>query len=282
VIAQVILNGFVSGATIALMAIGFTLIFGILRIVNFSHGVLYMLGAVIVFYVVVLGGIPYVLASIVAIVTIGLAGWLTDRFIVRRLHGNLMGGAIATLALMLGLENIMWLIWGPLARGVPSIVTGKVEIFGAIMSAERLVICGVSFVVILGLAYFIKRSRMGKSMRAVQQDSEAALTVGINVNRVCAVTFAMAAGLAALVGALVAPVYSVHPAMGTHALFFAFIVVILGGLGSVMGAFIASFIIGFQQSVTISFGYPEFAMAISFGLAMVILFFLPRGLMGHD
>jgi len=153
---------------------------------------------------------------------------------------------------------------------------------GVSISMERLLILAVSIVVMIILFWFIKYTKVGKAMRAVQQDSEAALTMGINVKFICGLTFGIATALAALAGALVGPLFSVSPSMGTQPLIFAMAVVIVGGLGSVMGAFIASILIGFQQSFTEAYWGPQFALAVSFGMALLILLFRPKGLMGHD
>jgi len=279
---QLIINGFVLGAEIALMAIGFTLIFGILRIVNFWHGEAYMLGAVLVFFLAMNAGIGYPWALLIALAAVGALGWSSDKLIFRRFHGNLVSGAVAAIAISLGLQNIMWYVFGPRPRSIPSVIGGTTEIFGATVSNERLLIVGVSISVILALAWFISSTRLGKAMRAVQQDSEAALTMGISVSRICALTFGMATALAALAGGLVAPVYSISPAMGLGPLMLAFIVVVMGGLGSIMGAFIASFVVGFLQSFTVAYWGAEFSLAVSFGLAMLILMVRPRGLLGHD
>lgn len=279
---QLIINGFVLGAEIALMAIGFTLIFGILRIVNFWHGEAFMLGAVFVFFLAMNAGIGYPWALLIAVAAVGALGWGSDKLVFRRFHGNLVGGAVAAIAISLGLQNIMWYVFGPRPRSIPSVIGGTTEIFGATISNERLLIVGVSFSVILALAWFISSTKLGKAMRAVQQDSEAALTLGISVSRICALTFGMATALAALAGALVAPVYSINPAMGLGPLMLAFIVVVMGGLGSIMGAFIASFAVGFLQSFTVAYWGAEFSLAVSFGLAMLILMVRPRGLLGHD
>lgn len=281
-LAQVILNGLVMGATIALMSTGLTLIFGILRIVNFWHGEAYMLGAVVVFYCVAQAKTGYILASVIAIAAVGMLGWTSDKIIFRRFHGNLMGGVIAAIALSIGFQNITWLVFGPRPKSVPSVVTGQLHIFGASLAKERLLVIIVSFVAISGLAWFIKYTKLGKAMRSVQQDSEAAITLGISARNICAVTFGIATALAALAGVVISPLYSINPAMGFAPLMFAFIVIIVGGMGSVTGAFLASYIIGLQQSFTSTFWGPHLAMAASFGLAMLILFLLPRGLMGHD
>jgi branched-chain amino acid transport system permease protein len=279
---QLILNSFELGAEIALLAIGFTLIFGILRIVNFWHGEAFMLGAVIVFYIVVSLGLSYIWGLLIAVLAVGLLGWGSDKLIFRRFHGNLVGGAVAGIAISLGLQNIMWYVFGPRPRSIPQVISGTTHIFGATISNERLLIIGVSFGVIILLAWVIGYTKLGKAMRAVQEDSEAAATMGISVNQICALTFGIATALAALAGGLVAPLFSINPAMGVEPLLFAFIVVVLGGLGSITGAFIASFIIGFQQSFTTAYWSGQFALAVSFGLAMLLLIFRPRGLLGHD
>lgn len=279
--AQLIINGLVLSLTIALMSAGMTLIFGILRVVNFAHGEFYMFGAVIAFFAMNRAGMGYVEASIMAIATVGLLGWVANRLVFRRFHGKLIEGCIAAIALSIGFQQVGWIIFGPHQQILTSPLTGSVEIFGAIVTMDRLLIIGVALVVIIGLAWFINSTKMGKAMRAVQQDSEAALTLGISVNRVAGLTFGIATALAALAGTLVGTVYTVYPTMGMLPLTFAFIVIIVGGMGSVMGAFIAAFIIGFQHSLTSTFWGPQFALGLSLGLAILMLIFRPRGLMGH-
>ena len=281
-IPQILLNGLVMGMMIALMAIGLSLIYGIMRVVNFAHGEFYMFGAVIVFFLIMQIGVSFILASVIALGTMGLLGWILDKLVFRRFRGAVVEGSIAAIALSVGFQSIAWVIFGPIPKGIPSIITGRVEIFGAVMTAERLLVAGVSLVVIVVLAWIIGYTKLGKSMRAVQQDSEAALTQGISVTNICAITFAIATTLAALAGVLVAPIYSVNPVMGFVPLTFALIVVILGGMGSVLGAFIASLIIGFQQSLTGTLLSTELAMGIAFGLAMLILIIRPKGLMGYE
>lgn len=279
---QLLVSGFVLGAVIALMAIGMTLIFSVLRIVNYAHGEMYMFGAAIVYLLLVRYQVTnYVLACLVAVLAVGLLGWVLDKIIFRRFHGNLMGGVIAAIGLLMIFQNMMWPILGPLPLSVPTVVEGVTQIFGASVSLERLVVVGISVVVILTLTWFVKYTKMGKAIRAVQQDAEAARTRGINVHHVAAVTFAIATGLAALAGALIAPLYLIEPPMGFMPLEFAFIVIILGGMGSIMGSFIAAFIIGLQYILTSAFWGLEWAMAMSFALAMIILLVRPRGLMGQ-
>jgi len=278
---QLIINGLVLSSTIALMAIGMTLIFGMMRVVNFAHGEFYMFGAVIVFYLMTLGGLGYIEASIICVAAMFLMGLVLNRLVFRRFHGKLIEGYIAAIALSIGFQATTWVIFGPRQRVIPSLVTGQVEILGATVTLERLLVIGVALAATFGLAWLTGHTKLGKSMRAVQQDSESALTLGISVNRVAGVTFAMATALAALAGILVAPLFSITPVMGNMPLTFAFIVIIIGGMGSLTGALIAAFIIGFQHSLTSVFWGPQFAMGASFVVAILVLIFRPRGLMGN-
>ena len=281
-VGQLALNGFVQGALIALMALGMTLIFGILRMINFLHGIAYTVGAIVVFYVITRMGFSYWLALIIAVALVGLVAWGLDKAIFSRLRGNALGGLIATLGLLMVFESSLWLIFGPRPRSLPSQVMGVLKIAGLTVAWERLAVAGISLAAIGALFWLVKYTKLGKSMRAVEQDSEAALVQGINVEYVCGITFGMANGLAALAGGLIAPLFSITPPMGTTPLLLAFVVVILGGMGSIVGALIASFIIGFQQSFTSAFLGADIALAFSGVIALVTLVLRPRGLGGYD
>jgi branched-chain amino acid transport system permease protein len=272
--AQVIANSIVLGLTLALMAIGLTLIYGILLVVNFAHGEFYMLGGVVLYYIMSTASLGYWLSSIIAILAVGVLGWVLEVLVFRRFHGDLIGGCIAAIALLMGIQSITWEIFGPRTR--------TVDALGAVVSSERLLIAVVSLITILALAWFIKYARLGKAMRAVSQDSEAARVQGIPAMKISALAFGIATALAALAGVLVAPTTFVNPAMGSVPLTFAFIVVIIGGMGSVMGSFIASLIIGFQQNLTTLWWGSQYSIAVAFLLAIIVLVVSPKGLMGHD
>jgi len=281
VLFELVVYGIVLGSFIGLMAVGFNLIFGILRIVNFYHGEAYMLGAVLMYVLAVVMDFNYFGSIAIAVVAIGILGWLSYRLILYRFQGNLIGGCVATIALSMAIMNGMWVALGPFPRAIPSVVTGHVELLGATLVMERVIVIVISFVVILTLAWFIKYTKLGKAMRAVQQDSEAALSLGVNINLICGIAFGVATALAALAGVTLAPLFAVTAGMGTHPLMLTFVAVILGGLGSIVGALIAALIIGLQQSLTASFWGTEYALTISFAVAMVVLIFRPTGLMGH-
>jgi len=280
--AQVIANSIILGLTLALMAVGLTLIFGTLQIVNFAHGEFYMLGGVLVYYVADSAGLGYWVGAAVAVIAVGILGWALEVLVFRRFHGDLISGCIAAIALTIGIQSITWEIWGPRTRGVDSPLPGQYEIFGAVVSSERLLIAVVSLVTIFALTWFMKYHRLGRAMRAVSQDSEAARVQGIPSMKIAALAFGIATGLAALAGALVAPTTFVNPAMGSIPLTFAFIVVIIGGMGSIAGSLIASMIIGVQQNLTALWLGSQWSIGVAFALAIVVLVIWPRGLMGHD
>jgi branched-chain amino acid transport system permease protein len=280
--AQVIANSIVLGSTLALMAIGLTLIYGILLVVNFAHGEFYMLGGITLYYVMSASGAGYWLSAVVTIIAVGVLGWVLEMLVFRRFHGDLIGGCIAAIALSIGIQSISWEVFGPRTRTVEAPVSGSINIFGAVVSSERLLTVIVSMITILALAWFIKYAKLGKAMRAVSQDSEAARVQGIPAMRISALAFGIATALAALAGALVAPQTFVNPAMGSVPLMFAFIVVIIGGMGSVMGSFIAAMIIGLQQNLTALWWGSEFSIGVAFMLAIIVLIISPKGLMGHD
>lgn len=280
-IQDLLIHGLVYGLVIALMASGLSLIFGVVMIVNFWHGEAYMFGGVVVYFLTTMSGVNYWLALFLAVVTVGAMGWLSDRLIFVRFHGNLLGGLIASVALSIGMMNSAWYILGPIPKAVSSAVTGSSQILGTTISNERLLVVGISIAVISLLIWFIRSTKMGKAMRAVQQDSDAALTLGVSVNRICAMTFGIATGLAALSGGLVAPLYALSPASGQLPLLLAFLTVILGGLGSIMGALIAAIIIGFIYSLSAAFLGMQFSIGLCFAVATVVLIFRPRGLLGY-
>ena len=280
--AQVIANSIVLGLTLALMAIGLTLIYGILLVVNFAHGELYMLGGVALYFVMSATSLGYWLSSAVAIIAVGVLGVLLEVLVFRRFHGDLIGGCIAAIALSVGIQSVTWEVFGPRTRTVDAPVHGSYQIFGAIVSSERLLIAVVSLITILALAWFIKYAKLGKAMRAVSQDSEAARVQGIPAAKISALAFGIATALAALAGVLVSPTTFINPAMGSIPLTFAFIVVIIGGMGSVTGSLIASMIIGFQQNLTTLWWGSQYSIAVAFMLAIVVLVVSPKGLMGHE
>ena len=270
------------GSIYILMALGLTLMFGMMHIINFAHGAIYMLGAFVVYYVFYLGGFPYIVAFFGAMILLGLFGFVVERLIYRPIRGGIEPTLVALLALTTLLQAAGYPLFGPLDKDVPSVFEGSYQILGTPISAERLVVIPVAAVLVLALYLFINKTRMGTAMRAIEQDKEAAALQGVNVNMVNAVAFAVGFSLAAAAGALMAPIFKLDPMMGEQPLLKAFIIIILGGLGSIPGAILGGLMLGFIDSIVATAVGIELAFLLSFLFIIVLLIFKPNGLFGYE
>jgi len=270
------------GSIYILMALGLTLMFGMMHIINFAHGAMYMLGAFVVYYVFYLGGFPYIVAFFGAMILLGLFGFVVERLIYRPIRGGIEPTLVALLALTTLLQAAGYPLFGPLDKDVPSVFEGSYQILGTPISAERLVVIPVAAVLVLALYLFINKTRMGTAMRAIEQDKEAAALQGVNVNMVNAVAFAVGFSLAAAAGALMAPIFKLDPMMGEQPLLKAFIIIILGGLGSIPGAILGGLMLGFIDSIVATAVGVELAFLLSFLFIILLLIFKPNGLFGYE
>ncbi|MFC1995957.1 branched-chain amino acid ABC transporter permease, partial [Chloroflexota bacterium] len=232
-----------------LMALGLTLMFGILGIVNLAHGVLYMLGAFGVYYIYDILGLNFYLAMLATIVTLGLFGLFMERALYRPVGGKFAPVITITLGLLVLIEAGGLIAFGYQAKGVSSPVSGVTTILGFSINNYRLVVVLITVLLVGGLYYLINRTKTGRNMRAVEEDRIGAALQGVNPNRINAITFALGVALAAAAGALIAPIYSIRPTMGTLPLLKAFMVIILGGMGSIPGALLGAIVIGLADSL---------------------------------
>jgi branched-chain amino acid transport system permease protein len=283
-------QGLITGVFYALMAIGLSLIFGILRIVNFAHGEFYMVGAY-AFTLVALGlGVDPWLALASAPLLGALLGWITERLLIRPLYAGYSSWGVAkdeyaiivTFALSLLLINLVDKVIGPYPMRGPSLVEAQRLSLGPfMMSGHRLTAAIVGAVVILSVFLFIRFSFWGKQIQAVSQNRLGASLAGIDPSRVSMIVFAASGALAALAGALLAPLINASPDVGLYIAIKSYVIVVLGGMGSIGGALIASLLLGILESfaaVYISYDYRD-----TFGLAILILvlLFRPQGLLGQ-
>jgi len=281
-----ILNGLVIGSMYALMAVGFTLIYGILHVVNFAHGSLYMLGAYTAFLSITYLNLDPMIAVLVSFATIFMVGFIIEKSLIKplRIRGRdlILSSILVTIGLSIVIENVMLEIFGAYPKGYETLYPGKVIIAGAIISIERIIILIASLILVAFFSIFVKYSRLGKSMRAVAMNKEAAIVAGIDITRIYSLTFAISAGLAAAAGALLLPINFAHPFVGHDPLRIMFVVVVLGGLGSVTGALLAGYILGLTQSfVTIYFGSVVHDM-LAFLVLVIVLLLRPQGLLGWE
>jgi branched-chain amino acid transport system permease protein len=264
------------------MALGLTLMFGMMHIINFAHGAIYMLGAFVIYYFFFQWGLPYLFTFLLAMLLLGVFGFLVERYIYRTVQGGIEPTLVALLALTTFLQAAGYPVFGPLDKHVPTVFEGSWTLLGMAISAERLIIIPMALVLVVGLYLFINKTKVGGAMRAIEQDKEAAALQGVNVNVINALAFAVGFALAAASGALMAPIFKLDPMMGEQPLLKAFIIIILGGLGSIPGAILGGLILGFIDSILATAIGVEPAFLLSFVFIILLLFFRPHGLFGYE
>lgn len=277
---QHLLNGLVQGSTYALLGIGLTLIFGIMKVVNMAHGELYTLGAYVAYGFVSVLGLNY-FGSVLMAAVAGLAiGALIEWMLLRRRNLAAMDEVmLIMIGVMIVLQNAELLIWGGVAKAVPSPFSQEPVVFGAVsVSPIRLFVLGTALVLLVGFYMLIERSRLGLAMRATFQDKDAAKIVGVNVSRIYTLTFALGSCLAAVAGALLAPVFVVNPTMGDLASLKAFAIVILGGLGNLMGATLGGFALALIEEFGAGYISTAYRDAIGFLVILIVMIVRPQGL----
>lgn len=280
-LAQILVNGLTSGSFYVLMALGFTLIFGIMRLVNFAHGEFYMLGAFVVYHLYGRLGVNFFLALVAAAVTVAVLGAIVERVIFVPLRARELSMLMSALGLQIALQGVMAVVEGAEALSLPAPVSGVYRSAWLVFPYDRLLVVAVAVVVLALFYVFVTWSKVGQALRAVAQDGEAALMQGIPVNRIYTLAFAIGCALAAIAGAVIAPVFSLHVYMGQAAILKAFVVVILGGLGSVPGAVVGGLVLGVTESLFASLFGALMADMLGFLLIMVILLWRPFGLLGR-
>jgi branched-chain amino acid transport system permease protein len=275
------LNSLALGGVLFTLAAGFSLIFGLMRVANLSHGAYFMLGAY-VGLAVLDAGLLFGWAMLAAGLLVGAMGALIERLVLRRLAGNALSQVLATLGISFIIADGSLWIWGGDPRPVsgPAFLQGGTLFFGMTFPTYRLAVLGFSVVLAIGLWLALERTRLGMMIRASVDDMQMARAVGIPASRLFTMVFALGAALAGMGGVIAAPILSVYPGMDADMLPLALVVVILGGLGSLAGAFAGSFLIGFVYN----FGQvlvPNLAYIILFLPMVLILAVRPRGLFGR-
>jgi branched-chain amino acid transport system permease protein len=277
---QHLLNALMLGGTYALLGIGLTLIFGIMRVVNFTHGELYAFGAYMMYMLVMLTGVNFFAALALAIVLGVLLGGALEFTLLRRLRG---ADIDTTMLVMIGawiaLQNAEQLAWTGVAVNIGNPFPAAPLVIGPVSVAWNRVFVLIVALSLIGITYLvIQKTKLGKAMRATFQDRDTAALMGVQIGNIHTITFALGSALAAAAGALLGPVFVAYPSMGDLAAAKAFAIVILGGLGSIPGATLGGFILAFAEELGagyISSGYRD---AMSFLLIIVILMFKPTGM----
>lgn len=281
-IGQALTNGLIIGLLYLLMAIGFTLVFGVMRVVNFAHGEFYMLGAFVAYVCVTRFQLPFLAAVLATFALTLVAGWLIEVVVLKGFRGNELNGMISTIGLGMILQNGALLLFGPDPQSMPPVAEGVVSLGPIMLPMSRLYVVAFSIAVLALLYLFLMHSKGGRALRAVVQDTEIASAQGIRSHLMYPLGFGIGVALAAVAGALMAPVFSVSPSIGSTPLLKAFIVVILGGLGSIPGAALASLLLGVVESGANTFMSSAMSDMLLFGFVILMLIFRPSGLLGKS
>ena len=277
-IEEILVNTFILGGLYCLLALGFSLVFGVAKVMNLAHGGFYMLTAYFI-YSLLFAGLE--IAIPISLILILITSFIVYKLLIEPMQAKEMRAAVVTLGLALMLQEGVKLVFGPEFKSISYIITGYVTILGVRIVSQKLLAAITAIVLVAVLYIFVRRTKQGKAIRAVAQNIEVARLVGINVSRVVMMSMGISALLAGVAAILFAPVYIVSPVQWSI-LFRAFPVIILGGLGSLRGMLVASFVIaGIEKIVEFTIGGGYIVPTITFSLMLIILLVRPSGLFGH-
>jgi branched-chain amino acid transport system permease protein len=277
---QHLLNGLLLGSTYSLLGIGLTLVFGLMNVVNFAHGEFYTLGAYATFAALALASVHFALAIPLALAVGMLVGAACERLLLRPLGAaSIDTTMLVMIGLWIALQNAELLVWGGVAKSIPTpFATAPIVVGPVSVAPLRLFVFAVSALLVGGAHLFLARTKLGTAMRATFQDRETAALMGVSVERIHTLTFALGAGLAAAAGALLGPVFLVNPSMGDLAALKAFSVVILGGLGNFAGAAAGGLLLGIAEELGAGYVSSGYRDAVGFVIIVGMLLVRPSGL----
>ena len=273
--------GLINGSFYALLSLGLAIIFGLLHIVNFAHGAQYMLGAFIAWAMLEYLGLGYWWALLIVPLVTGALGMLLERTLLRRLHGlDPVYALLLTFGMALLLEGAFRLKFGATGQPYASPISGGLTLPFAFLPAYRLWVIGASLVLCLATWWFVERTRFGAYLRAAHENPNLVRSFGIRVPLLLTLTYGLGVGLAGLGGVMAAPIYQVNPLMGSNLIIVVFAVVVIGGMGSIIGAIVAGFGLGVVEGMTRLLA-PDYAGIVVFIVMLLVLAFKPAGLFGR-
>lgn len=281
VAVQVVANLVTTGALYTLIAIGLSLIFSVMRIINFAHAQMYMIGAYGVYVLYGRLHLPFVVAVVLSALGTAVIGIVVEWVVIRPVRDDPGRAMIATLGLLLILGGVALDVFGATGLFVDPPITSSVVIGGAYLSVEKLVNAGVALALVVGLFSVLRMTRFGRALRALAQDEMGAKLQGVRSGRSRTLGFAIGAGLAGVAGALVVPLTAATPDMGNTVLLDMFVIIILGGLGSILGAAVGAFILAAFQTVGVTY-FGQFATLGVYLLVIAVLLVRPAGVLGRE
>jgi branched-chain amino acid transport system permease protein len=279
-----LLIGLINGSFYALLSLGLAIIFGLLNVVNFAHGALYMLGAFVAWFLLEKAGVGYWPALLLSPLAVGLLGAAIERTMLRRLAGlDPLYGLLLTYGLALILQGVFLNFFGSsgLPYEMPAQLQGGQALPFMFLPNYRMWVIGVSLVLCVGTWAITEGTRLGSLLRAATENAALVSAFGINVPRMITITYGLGVGLAAMAGVLAAPIYRVGPLMGADLIIVVFAVVVIGGMGSILGSIITGFVLGILEGLTKVF-YPEASNTVIFVVMAVVLLVRPAGLFGRQ
>jgi len=278
---DVLILGAINSAVYAMLALGFTLIFGVGRVVNLAHGSFYAMGVYIAYTLVVVLGLPLLVGTTAAVLAVAGIGLAMDRVLIRPLRHSVLAVLIITVVFALFVEQVIFAFYGYTSRNIPSFTTNTLTVLGVTVAGQRAIAFAAGVIALSLVWLLVYRTRFGSAILAVSQDREAATYLGIDVDHVSRTVMVLSAALAAMAGVLVAPVLVVSPQMWVLPLIKSFAVVILGGLGSIPGSLLASVLLGYSETAVSRFVSSTLTELIPLVLILVTLLVRPSGLLGR-
>jgi len=279
---DILINGLINGSVYALLAIGFSLIFGVARVVNIAHTALYMTSAYLMYVGLIKWGLSAPLAILLAILVTVIAGLACYQLFIKPIREHESAVLIATIAVAMALQEVFLIEFKGHYLGVPALATGYLVLAGVKVANQHLLALGVAVVALIATWFLLWRTKIGLGIRCTAQDREVANLMGINVNREIMVALGISVGMAAIAGAIVAPLKPIDPHMWMRPLIMMLAIVVLGGLGSIKGSFIGSYILGFTEAAVV-FAIPTGSFLkepIALSIMILVLLIRPEGLFG--
>ncbi len=283
VFIQNLINGVISGSYYAVLGVGLTVTWGVLKMINVAHGNFYMMGAYMFYTFSILMGFPVVPSIIAGVAVIFALGMLMEKFVLAPSLGRGKFGDtpfILTLAMGILLENVAQLVWGEKNVGVPYFNDAIFKVMGINMAAQRLIVAAVAIFTLMVVMVVIKKTKFGWAISATAQNTFSAALMGINTKKIYMVTFGIATALCAIAGCLLAPIYGINPWMGESIQLKSFVVCIVGGLGSVGGSIAAGLLLGVIESFATQFLGTGWQNVIAYAVVIVMFWFRPAGIFG--
>lgn len=282
---QQLVNGISLGSIYALIALGYTMVYGIIKLINFAHGDVFMLGAFIGFYAIVRWDMHFILAILMAMLLCAVIGVIIERVAYKRLRNSTRIAALITaIGVSLLIEYTVIFFRGASPEAYPNVIPNKyIEVLGAQISMQALLILAVSITLMLLLQFIVHKTKIGKAMRAVSHDADAARLMGINVDNTISATFAIGSALAGAAGVIFGIYYTrIEPLMGVLPGLKAFVAAVLGGIGIIPGAMVGGMVLGVVETIVSALGYSLWRDAAAFIILILILILRPSGIFGKN